>query len=45
MNTSGTGLGLYLTKEITEAHGGRVYVESEGLGKGSTFFMELDAIK
>lgn len=45
MNTSGTGLGLYLTKEISEAHGGRVYVESEGLGKGSTFFMELNAVK
>lgn len=45
MNTSGTGLGLYLTKEITEAHGGRVYVESEGMGKGSTFFMELNANK
>ena len=45
MNTSGTGLGLYLTKEISEAHGGRVYVESEGMGKGSTFFMELGAVK
>lgn len=45
MNTTGSGLGLYLTKEITEAHGGRVYVESEGLGKGSTFFMELNAVK
>lgn len=45
MNTSGSGLGLYLTKEITEAHGGRVYVESEGMGKGSTFYMELEAIK
>lgn len=45
MNTGGSGLGLYLTKEITEAHGGRVWVESEGMGKGSTFFMELQAIK
>ncbi|HAE36863.1 MAG: PAS/PAC sensor signal transduction histidine kinase [Candidatus Nomurabacteria bacterium GW2011_GWF2_35_66] len=45
MNTSGSGLGLYLTKEIAEAHGGRVYVESEGMGKGSTFFMELNAVK
>ncbi len=45
MNTSGSGLGLYLAKEITEAHNGRVWVESEGLGKGSTFYMELDVIK
>lgn len=45
MNTSGTGLGLYLAREIAEAHGGRVYVESEGMGKGSAFFMELQAIK
>jgi len=45
MNTSGSGLGLYLTKEITKAHGGRVWAESEGMGMGSTFFMELDALK
>lgn len=41
MNTSGSGLGLYLAKEIVKAHGGRVWVESEGLEKGSTFFVEL----
>lgn len=45
MNTGGSGLGLYLTKEITEAHGGRVWVESQGMGKGSTFFMELNSVK
>lgn len=45
MNTSGSGLGLYLTKEIAKAHNGRVWVESEGMGKGSTFFFELDAAK
>ena len=42
MNTTGSGLGLYLAKEIIEAHKGRVWVESEGVGKGSSFFMELD---
>ena len=45
MNTSGSGLGLYLAREIIEAHKGLIWVESEGLNKGSTFFVQLDAIK
>ncbi len=44
MNTTGSGLGLYLAKEIIKAHHGRVWLESEGLGKGTTFLVELPTI-
>jgi signal transduction histidine kinase len=45
MNTTGSGLGLYLAKEIVVAHKGTVFIESEGPNKGSTFGFDLDAIK
>ncbi len=41
VNVSGTGLGLYVGKSFAEAHGGRIFVESDGVGKGSTFILEL----
>jgi signal transduction histidine kinase len=38
---SGTGLGLYVAAQLVSAHGGRIWAESEGNGRGSTFFVQL----
>jgi signal transduction histidine kinase len=37
----GTGLGLFIVRSIARKHGGRVFAESEGAGKGTTVTLEL----
>jgi len=39
--TEGAGLGLYIARKFVEMHGGKVWAESEGKSKGSTFNIEL----
>ncbi len=39
----GTGLGLYIVRSVAKRHGGRVWAESQGPGRGSTFILELPA--
>jgi len=41
INVESTGFGLYIVKNIVEAHNGKVWAESEGEGKGSRFVVEL----
>jgi PAS domain S-box-containing protein len=39
--TEGSGLGLYISKNVVELHGGTIRAESEGRNKGSTFIVKL----
>lgn len=40
-DVAGQGLGLYLCRGIVDAHGGRIWVESDGEGRGCTFRVRL----
>ncbi|MFC1757123.1 ATP-binding protein [Patescibacteria group bacterium] len=41
MHVDGAGLGLYVAKRIIEDHNGKIWAKSNGVGRGSTFFVEL----
>ncbi len=41
INSEGSGLGLYLTKQFVELQGGNIRVESEGRNEGSTFIIQI----
>ena len=41
-NKPGSGLGLYLSREIIHAHHGEISAHSDGIGKGTTFIIKID---
>lgn len=41
VNADGTGVGLALVKRIIEVHGGRIWITSDGIGKGTTVWFTL----
>lgn len=44
-NIHGTGLGLYVARKLVESRHGRIWAESEGEGRGSQFYVELQLVE
>ncbi len=40
-SSSGTGLGLFISKSIIEVHGGKIWAENNPTGRGATFYFSL----
>lgn len=43
VNVDSTGFGLFVAKQVVDAHNGKIWADSEGAGKGSEFAVELPA--
>lgn len=41
LDMRGSGLGLFISKEVVQSHGGTISAQSEGRGEGSTFTITL----
>jgi len=41
LHTEGAGIGLYVARQFIEMHGGKIWAESPGKSKGSTFYIQL----
>jgi two-component system, OmpR family, sensor histidine kinase SenX3 len=45
VRVKGAGLGLFIVRSVITRHGGRVFAESEGVGRGSTFTVQLPVLR